>query len=121
MDLELRELIDEYREACDMPIKPKEIKLLPENYIQDEDKSVKWNKEYVKQHNIKYQEEVHKINKERDLAIDFAIEEIKQYIIDEAKVTQKTAQKIFDFSYDKANNLYEIGYYIEDLIDLFWD
>lgn len=121
MDSKLSELLYEYEKACEMPMEPTEIKYLPENHIQNENRSIKWNKEYIKQNNAKYQEEVSRINKERNTAMDFVVKKIKQYIMDKAKVKQKTAQKIFEFAHLRTNGLYEMRYYIEDLIDLFLD
>ena len=46
---------------------PVDIKKVPENYVFDEDQSVKWNKEQVKINNQKYKEEVARLKTRQEI------------------------------------------------------
>ena len=69
MDKKLKQLIDEYREACCMPTRVTNIKKLPQTHIEDENMSVKWNREFVQKNNERFQQEVADVNRKRNLAM----------------------------------------------------
>lgn len=121
MTLELRNLLQEYDEACNMPTRPTGIKNLPANHVEDENQSVKWNKEFVKQNNKAYQEAVAEVNRARDLARKNVIKKIYEYIMNEAGLKEKAARKIYEVAYaqGKSDSMYQVGCWIEKLIDLF--
>lgn len=123
MDSELKHLIDEYKAACGMPTKPQNIKTVSKYHIEDENKSVKWNREFAENHNKMYLAKVSEIQRERSLSINRAQKEIEKYIIKHAKVGDKGAKRIFEFAYQEGHSggLYEVGTWIEQLVDLFYE
>lgn len=120
---ELKKLYDEYKEACDMPTTPAGGKKLPANHIEDENKSVKWNREFVKANNDLYLATVSEMRRRRSLAMNKVQAEVEKYIMEYAEVSQKGAQKIFEFSYDRGHSdgIYSVFEWIETLVDLFED
>lgn len=123
MDEELKELLEEYKNACNMPTKPTWIKKLPSNHIEDENKSVKWNREFVDENNKKYQDAVADANRKRNLAMNDIRKKIERYIMKYAEVSEKGAKRIFEFAYSEGHSggLYEVGVWIDQLIDLIFD
>lgn len=121
MDNELNDLLCEYKEACLIPTKPVGIKRLPSNYIKDEEKSVKWNREFVEANNKKYLETVSNLQRERSLAMNEVQKKIEKYIMDTADVSKKAAKYIFDFAYSDGHSggIYEVGNRIDSLVELF--
>ena len=123
MDEELKELLEEYKNACNMPTKPTWIKKLPINHIEDENKSVKWNREFADKNNRKYQDAVVDANRKRNLSINDARNEIEKYIMKHAEVSKNAANRIFEFAYAEgcSGGLHEVGVWIDLLIDLICD
>ena len=63
------------------------------------------------------------MQKERTKAINNAMNGIEKYIMKYAEVSQKGAQKIFEFAYDRGHSdgIYSVFDWIETLVDLFED
>lgn len=118
---ELKKLYEEYKEACDMPTAPKYLKKLPASHIEDENQSVKWNREFVETNNRMFQKKVLDMQRSRSLAMNKVQAEVEKYIMEYAEVSQKGAQKIFEFAYAHGHSggIYEVFGWIEDLVDLF--
>lgn len=123
MDNELKNLIDEYKIACGMPTKPNYFNKLPANHIEDENQTVKWNREFVEKTNKAYQEAVAEMNRKRNLAMNEVQKKIEKYIMKYAEVSQKGAKRIFEFAYAEGHSdgLYNVGVWIDRLVDLFCD
>ena len=118
------EALDALDRAYDMPTKPSS-KKLPENHVFDENMSVKWNKDQVKQHNEARQMQVSELNKERNLAINKATESVV-HLIDEyfsGKINEAQAQLIWNYAVEKGHSggKYEIVAQMQGLLDLFSD
>lgn len=120
---ELKKLYEEYKSACNMPTTPAGGKKLPENHIEDENKSVKWNREFVKANNDLYLATVSEMRRRRSLAMNKVQAEVEKFIMEYAEVSQKGAQKIFEFAYDRGHSdgIYSVFEWIETLVDLFED
>lgn len=120
---ELKKLYEEYKEACDMPTAPKYLKKLPASHIEDENQSVKWNREFVETNNQMFQKKVSDMQRSRSLAMNKVQAEVEKYIMEYAEVSQKGAQKIFGFAYDRGHSdgIYSVFDWIETLVDLFED
>lgn len=123
VNYELENLLHEYKEACNMPTKPQNMKTVPKYHIEDENKSVKWNREFAENHNKMYLAKVSEIQRERSLAMNRVQKEIEKYIMKSAKVGEKAARKIFEFAYQEGHSagLYDVANWIEKLVDLFCD
>lgn len=74
--------IENYEKACRMSCKP-DFQRLPKDYITDEDKSVKWNREQVEENHKQYDEAVKELNTKKNKCCNEAEENIY-------KVIQKT-------------------------------
>lgn len=120
MDDKLMELMEEYRNAVNMRTKPEYIRKLTSNHIEDEEKSVKWNKEFVEENNKKYLEAVSEAQRKRSLEINRVQKEIEKYIQKETKTSKEAAKYIFDFAYSqgKSDGIYSVCNWIEELIEL---
>lgn len=103
-----------------MPCKPN-FKKLPKDFITDEDKSVKWNREQVDLNNKKYQDEVSRLITAKNKARDTAKKEIYKKIQDEVEhgISEKAAMKIWDrvYSNSHAYGVMEVLNELDDLID----
>lgn len=120
MDDKLMELIEEYKDAVNMRTKPEYIRKLPSNHIEDEEKSVKWNKEFVEENNKKYLEAVSEAQRKRSLEMNRVQKEIEKYIQKETKTSKEAAKYIFNFAYSqgKSDGIYSVCNWIEELIEL---
>ena len=69
------ELIDEMRTVEAMSCKP-DFNRLPNEFITDEDKSVKWNREQVEENHIAYDKEVVKLNATKNKSRDKVMQDV---------------------------------------------
>lgn len=115
----LDNLLEFYDDAMHLPTKPS-FKKLDSRHIEDENKSVKWNCEFVEENNKKYFEEVSKLQRERNLKINQAQKDVEKYIQTEAGVSEKGAKAIFQFAYENGHcdGIYSIKDWLFDLMDL---
>lgn len=120
---ELKKLYEEYKAARNMPTTPAGGKKLPANHIEDENKSVKWNREFVKANNDLFLGAVAEMQRRRSLAMNKVQAEVEKFIMEYAGVGKKGAQKIFEFAYDRGHSegIYYVFDWIETLVDLFED
>lgn len=120
MDDKLMELMEEHRNAVNMRTKPEYIRKLTSNHIEDEEKSVKWNKEFVEENNKKYLEAVSEAQRKRSLEINRVQKEIEKYIQKETKTSKEAAKYIFDFAYSQGHSegISSVCNWIEELIEL---
>lgn len=116
----LNELFAEYKYACGIPTKPDWIKKLPSNHIEDENKSVKWNREFVERNNNDFLKAVADTQRKRSLAMNEAENKIVKYIQKESKTSEKGAKAIFDMAYREGHafGLNDVKCWICDLVEL---
>lgn len=107
--------------------------LYKENYIFDENKSVKWNKDEVIKRNKLRDEEIRKCQSIRKLALCnvenniihcIAVELIERNIVKtDISTAVEKATKIFNLAWDKghSNGMYEVCIYIDEIIDFIED
>lgn len=117
----LKILYEEYEVAYGMPTKPFDMRTLSKYHIEDENKSVKWNREFAQSHNQKYLDRVSEMQRERSKCINEAEKRIHEYIMKYSGVSQKGARKIFEFAYDigHSDGIYSVFQWIESLVELF--
>lgn len=116
----LNELFAEYKTACEMPTKPDWIKKLPANHIEDENKSVKWNREFVEQNNEDFLKAVADTQRKRSLAMNAAQAKIVKFIQKEAKASEKGAKMILEIAHSEGNQygINDVKSWVLDLIEL---
>lgn len=87
----------------------------------DEDKSVKWNREEVDRRNVAYAEELNNLNKQKNALLNEWVAAVKTYIMEEAKVKQTKADKIYNYLYTQyhAWGLSEVLDHLDELLELF--
>ena len=92
--------------------------------IFDEEKSVRWNREEVERRNLLHEEEVKRLNNEKNKLREELISEIKKYIIEQIGANTKNvnlkANKIYNYLYSKyyAFGFNEIINKMDDLLEL---
>lgn len=116
----LEELFDEYKAASNMPTKPIGIKKLPANHIEDDNQSVKWNREFVEKNNNDYLKAVADVNRKRSVAMNKSNGEIIKWIQKETKTSEHGAKMIFQSAYDHGHSygLYAVKDWLEELCEL---
>lgn len=94
------ELEVEYIFAKNMKLTPN-MKKLSNNYITDETKTVKWNREQVEKNHIEYEKEVVKLLKQREAIVANVLEDIYKRIQYETgyTITRNEAKFIWDKAY----------------------
>lgn len=87
----------------------------------DEDKTVKWNREEVERRNKLREEEVKKLNAQKNKMLLEWIDAVKLYIIEETKVKKDKADEIYNYLYGKYHSygLLEVLANMDELLDLF--
>lgn len=90
-------------------------------YVFDEDKSVKWNREEVERLNKLHEEEVKRLNIQKDKMFLEWVDAVKLYIMEETKVEKNQANKIYNYLYIEYHSygLTEVIIHLDDLLELF--
>ena len=89
--------------------------------VLDEDKSVKWNREEVERLNKIHDDEVKELNRHKNELYVGLVKAIKMYIIQETNVSEKQADKIYNYLCNTYHSygLRECLNQLDDLLDLF--
>lgn len=87
----------------------------------DDEKSVRWNREEVERRNKLYEEEVKRLNTEKNKMFCEWVYSVKYYIMQETKVKQKKADKIYEYLYREHHSygLFNVINHLDDLLELF--
>ena len=105
----------------DLPIIPDDMKLLPEDYVFDPDKSVSWNKLQVTGHNLEYQNRCEELKFIRSAKIDEWKTAVMSYIQSNSiyPITSSQAQIIYAKAYEDghAYGLYDVLINVDELIE----
>lgn len=118
--VKIDELIYLSNQYTDFSCKPS-YKKYKEGTIFDEEKSVRWNREEVDRKNNLRQEEIKRLNREKNQMYEKLVNLIYQYIIQETKVSKERAAKIYNYLYEEYHSygLTECINHLDDLLDLF--
>ena len=110
----------DYRDACSMSCRP-DVTVFPkarDGDVIDEDQSVRWNREEVTRRKTAYAEEVKRLNKARNLAVNAATDRAVRLIADELQVKEEKARILWNFLYDKYHAYGEMFQHVDEYIDL---
>ncbi len=110
----------EYNTACSLSCKPDATKFpkAKDGAVIDEEKSVRWNREEVARLQNAYTEEVKRLNRVRNSAINEAIDHAVHIIAKELDVTEDKARILWNFLYDKYHAYGEMFQHVDEYIDL---
>lgn len=112
----------EFEDMQRMSCVPQNIRKVPQNFIFDEDKSVKWNKEQVIANNNAYSEEVARLNTLKNKRRDSIYEDIYFTIQCEVghNLSREKAIKIWNYAWEQghAYGIREVCCHLENLITL---
>lgn len=101
--MEFRDLLDKYDKYLEIrqlrPIK----KTLPEGYVVDENQSVKWNREYVEQHNKEAKQERYNLMAKANKAYKNYTDSILDLISSELNCDIDTSIKIYNYVYEQRD------------------
>ena len=101
--MEFRDLLDKYDKYLEIrqlrPIK----KTLPEGYVVDENQSVKWNREYVEQHNKEAKQERYNLMAKANKAYKNYTDSILDLISSELNCDMDTSIKIYNYVYEQRD------------------
>ena len=119
--IEFTDIVERGNEIFSMSCKP-DFKKLPEGFITDEDKSVKWNREQVELNHKKYSDEVNRLNTLKNSKRDELYEDIYATIQDSVGngFTREQAMVLWDYAYSEghAYGMGDIVSTLRDVIDL---
>lgn len=120
---ELDEIKDDLVELSLMSCKP-DFKKPKNNDVIDENKSVIWNREEIQKLQKEYDDEVKRLNTQKNKKRDSLYEEVYEYIVKNISgITIDGAKKIFDYAYQEghATGFHDVFCILEELINLFDD
>ena len=115
------DVVNKFSSAYNIPSRSEKRKL-PENYVFDEDKSVRWNKEQVFNHNLAKQEEDAKFRELHNKAIGEANAFAGEYLAQKYGISKDVGVKVFLFAKQEKDSLAstaEILDYALDICELF--
>lgn len=105
----------------DLPIIPDDMKLLPEDYVFDENRSVSWNRLQVDKHNFEYKTRCEKLKSIRSAKIDEWKNAVMSYIQSNSTypITNSQAQIIYAKAYEDghAYGLHDVMINVDELIE----
>lgn len=116
---ELIKIHEKWEKTINMSCKPAFSKV-KENHVFDEDKSVKWNREQVIRNNERYEQEVQRLNTEKNKARDAVYEDIYLYIQKQVghHLSKEKAKQIWNYIYRRANNNIDALLVVQEMSEL---
>jgi hypothetical protein len=97
--------VAKYEECVNFSCRPLTRKLRPD-HIEDEDRSVKWNRQFVEDQNKKHDDEVKSLNRKKNALREEANDMVKFMICEELdwKLTDADVDRLFDRWYSKYHD-----------------
>jgi hypothetical protein len=112
----------EYHEMERMSCVPAGIRKVRADHVFDENQSVLWNRKQVEDNNQRFQEEVARLNTEKNKRRDAIYEKIYKAIQDEVGhgLTRKKAVVLWNLAYERghAYGIKEVKSYLDELMEL---
>lgn len=122
MDAQWIEIQSEYDAMEKMSCVPIGMKRVNANHVFDEDKSVKWNREQAEANNLRHQQEVARLNREKNKRRDAIHERIYQAIQDEVGhgISRRKAMLLWNYAYEKGHScgIMEVKDRLDELMEL---
>ena len=116
------EIQQDFNSMAEMSCIPSGIKKLRGDHVIDMDQSVRWNQEQVRLNNEKYQEEVKRLNREKNKRRDAIYEDIYQKIQEEvgSGLTSGGAVVIWNYAWElgHAYGISDVLSHLNDLMDM---
>ena len=116
------EIQQDFNSMAEMSCIPSGIKKLRGDHVIDMDQSVRWNQEQVRLNNEKYQEEVKRLNREKNKRRDAIYEDIYQKIQEEvgSGLTRGGAVVIWNYAWElgHAYGISDVLSHLNDLMDM---
>ena len=116
------EIQPDFNSMAEMSCIPSGIKKLRGDHVIDMDQSVRWNQEQVRLNNEKYQEEVKRLNREKNKRRDAIYEDIYQKIQEEvgSGLTRGGAVVIWNYAWElgHAYGISDVLSHLNDLMDM---
>ena len=116
---DLIELADAWNRFSCKPVRRK----MKTGEVIDENKSVKWNRDQVCKNNEEYEDEVNRLNTEKNNRLSEFQANCFSYIMQETGVSLERAKKIYWYIYNEKHyyGLYDCIASLDDLLELFKD
>jgi hypothetical protein len=126
-NMDFRDLLCGYYKYCELRCSQPRVvgKKLSKSHIEDENQSVKWNREFVEQHNKDIDNQLKQHREKINKAFNDYIDSIIKAIMDELNCDSDTAVKIYDYVYglrdwedgeeDKLDAIEELVELIKDI------
>ena len=113
---EVQEKYESYKRFSCKPLN-KKIKV---GSVIDEEKSVRWNREYIEKHNKKVEEEVKNLQRKKNHLREEVKADACTYIMQETKVSKEKALSIYTYVEEKweDENFYGCLSQLDDLLEL---
>ncbi len=116
------EIQQDFNSMAEMSCIPSGIKKLRGDHVIDMDQSVRWNQKQVRLNNEKYQEEVKRLNREKNKRRDAIYEDIYQKIQEEvgSGLTRGGAVVIWNYAWElgHAYGISDVLSHLNDLMDM---
>lgn len=119
---EWADIQSEYDSMQQMSCVPVGIRKVSTDHVFDENKSVKWNREQVEANNQRYQQEVARLNTEKNKRRDAIHEDIYRAIQSEVGhgLSRIKAMALWNFAYEKGHafGIHEVKIYLDEVMEL---
>lgn len=115
-------LAEEYRKASTMSCLPSEqFRKVKVGDVLDEEKSVRWNREEVERLRNEYEEEVKRLNREKNAAINDIVTRIVTLIAEDTNLPEEKARRLWNFVHAKYHAFGETVVMLDEYIQLVCD
>lgn len=112
-------IASDYDKACRMSCRPGDnFRKVKVGDVIDEEKSVRWNREEVERLRLAYDEEVKRLNREKNAAIVAIEDRAVKLIAYEADISEEKAKLLWDFVYERGHAYGEMFNMLDDYIEL---
>lgn len=118
--MEFRDLLSKYNEYIELNRNSFTQRKLPSSHIEDENQSVKWNREFVEQHNKGIDNQIKQRRAKINKAFNGYIDSVLDLISSEVNCSRDMAVEIYDYVYEIRDWDYEEDKLdaIEDVVEL---